>query len=141
MDDFQYQAMILFVKLLYSNVEDTKAIKKLIFESKKVLRKLHLQMNLNKFEDSEIQHSDENNMQSCDKDVKFLQMTFSTWLHAILVTPYAPFMPELVKKVYDALEIEDLKIDFDLNCHSKQKANQASKKRKRSSSKEVIKPD
>jgi hypothetical protein len=30
MDDCQFEAMKLFVKLLYSNVEDDKAIKKLV---------------------------------------------------------------------------------------------------------------
>ena len=44
--------------------------------------------------------------------------------------PFAPFIPSLVRKVYDALELEDVVIDFDLSHHSNSKTSQLSKKRK-----------
>lgn len=47
-----------------------------------------------------------------------------------MVRPFAPFIPSLVRKVYDALELEDVVIDFDLSHHSNSKTSQLSKKRK-----------
>lgn len=49
----------------------------------------------------------------------------------MLVRPYAPFIPTIVKKIYDSLELEDLVIDMDLDHHSKRKQETGpSKKRK-----------
>lgn len=48
-------------------------------------------------------------------------LTFSQWLQAIVVRSFAPFIPSLVKQVYEALELEDVIIDLDLNHHSQPK--------------------
>ena len=50
-------------------------------------------------------------------------LTFSQWLQALIVRPFAPFIPSLIKKVYDALELEDLVIDLDLSHHSNSKTS------------------
>jgi hypothetical protein len=61
-------------------------------------------------------------------------MTLSEWMHAIIVRPFGEFIPSLLKRVYEALELEDVKIDLDLDHYSKSKAkvasSQHSKKRK-----------
>lgn len=59
-------------------------------------------------------------------------MSFNQWLHAIVVRPFGPLIPDLVKRVVESLELEDVKIELDLEKHSKQrsKAYQQSRKRK-----------
>ena len=47
-----------------------------------------------------------------------------------MVRTFAPFITTIVKKFYEALELEDLVIDLDLNHHSQQKQAAYSKKRK-----------
>jgi hypothetical protein len=46
------------------------------------------------------------------------------------VRSFAPYIPTLVKKVYDELELEDVIIDLDLSHHSKSKLTSSTKKRK-----------
>lgn len=41
-------------------------------------------------------------------------LTFSKWLHSMLVRPFGQFIPQLIKMAYESLEIEDLVIDIDL---------------------------
>ena len=52
------------------------------------------------------------------------------WFNDIIVRPYAPYNPELIKRVYDSLELDEIRITIDIEHHSKAKT-QESKKRKR----------
>jgi hypothetical protein len=49
-------------------------------------------------------------------------MTFNQWLHTVLVRPYGEFIPDVVKRVCDSLELEDVLIDMDLEHHSKRRS-------------------
>ena len=61
-------------------------------------------------------------------------LTFSKWLHSILVRPFGQLITQIVQMVYDALELEDVLIEVDLQMFSKKKLAStlvvASKKRK-----------
>lgn len=57
-------------------------------------------------------------------------LNFSEWLHTVIVRPFGEFIPAVVKKVCDSLELEDLQIDMDLEHYSKKK-DMPSKKRRR----------
>lgn len=51
---------------------------------------------------------------SVQPDCLLRTLTFSKWLHSVLVRPFGQFIPQIVQMVYESLEIEDLVIDIDL---------------------------
>lgn len=97
--------MKLFVQILYDKEKRPHLIK-----VKKVLRQLNLQMSLAEAESPK-------------------GATFSRWLYCMLVRPFSELMADIVKKLYDSLEIEDLGADLDLERVAS-KAKQDSRKRK-----------
>jgi hypothetical protein len=72
-------------------------------------------------------------MSTSDESSELIQtLTFSKWLHSVLVRPFGQLITQIVKMVYEALELEDIVIDLDLENFSKKKQATvvASKKRK-----------
>ena len=72
-------------------------------------------------------------MSTSDESSELIQtLTFSKWLHSVLVRPFGQLITQIVKMVYEALELEDIVIDLDLETFSKKKQATvvASKKRK-----------
>ena len=59
-------------------------------------------------------------------------LTFNRWLYTVLVRPFSEFIPEIVKKIYHSLELEDPVIEIDLERASRKRPSTqlASKKRK-----------
>ena len=119
---------------------DQKIVKKLIAQSKKLLLSQNMQMSLSKLDsqgaedvkkdDQEDQPMSSADAFGCPNSTPIHSLTFSQWLQALVVRPFAPFIPTLVRKVYEALELEDVVIDLDLSHHSNSKTSLLSKKRK-----------
>ena len=86
---------------------------------------------LQEFDETTKGPSDQDDTNMEDQNVEFLKMGFSKWFYTIVVRPYSQFIPEIVKKIYDSLELEEKMIEFDIEKNSKSKLKALeSKKRK-----------
>ena len=125
------QVVRLFIKLQFAtstktlaqaSKEDEKIRKKLINNAKKILRSQNMELSFVLLDS--IKPTDDT-MESRHDQVMTPQssnapISFSHWLHSIIVRPFAPFIPDLVKKVVNSLEIEELVIDLDIEKLTKQ---------------------
>lgn len=90
-------------------------------------------MNIELQGDNSIQNEDSKMTVSVDESSSLMQtLTFSKWLHSVLVRPFGQLINQIVKMVYEALELEDIVIELDLATYSKKKYTivETTKKRK-----------
>ncbi|TNV80048.1 hypothetical protein FGO68_gene2361 [Halteria grandinella] len=145
MDHNLFETLSVFIRLYFASASNDlakkysiKKEKRLKIQAKHVLRSQNMDISLAALD---LSKSSQDHQVFSQDDLCILQeqqptastlMTFNEWLHAIVVRPFGPLMPEIVKKVIESLELEDVRIEMDLELHSKQrsKAFQQSRKRK-----------
>jgi hypothetical protein len=113
-----FELLRVMVQLSSFDPSDKKMHKKLFNKARKLLTEVNLLMSLCKLDNTGESDGLDARMSSNTHRV-----TFSQWFHAVVVRPFAPFVPEAVKKVYKSLELEDLIIEMDIGKLSKQKSS------------------
>jgi hypothetical protein len=149
MDSNLFEVSKLFIRLYFAwtnapySREDLKKLKRLRIKAKRVLRDQNMEMSLLKLEQS----PKDSNEPPCNEESLFSDtpilvetdslLSFNEWLHALVVRPYGPLTPDIVKEVIESLELDDLRIDMDIDRHSKMKQVAFIQSRKRKNIQEV----